>query len=195
MGGFVDAALGFPTVLFTFLLVVVIGYWLLVLVGALDIEALDTDGGFLDGFGLSGVPSTVALTVAVAVAWFVSLVGGVLLGSALVLSILVLVVALAAAFFATRLLIRPLRPLFSGGPEASRNDFVGSVCVIRTGRVSTDFGQAEVTAADGSSAIIQVRQAGADELRAGSSALIYDYDADGEFFWVTPLALTDRGNH
>ncbi|WP_345535689.1 hypothetical protein [Phytohabitans rumicis] len=179
--------------LFSFLLVAVVGYWVLVLIGALDIEALE--GGFLDGFGLSGVPATVALSIAVAIAWFVSLVGGVLLPSALVLSILVLVVALAVALFATRLLLRPLRPLFSGGPEASRNDFVGSLCVIRTGRVSPDFGQAEVTAADGSSAIIQVRQAGADELGAGSSALIYDYDADGEFFWVTPVALTDRGNH
>jgi multicomponent Na+:H+ antiporter subunit G len=35
MGEFVDAALGFPAVLFTFLLVVVVGYWILVLLGAL----------------------------------------------------------------------------------------------------------------------------------------------------------------
>ncbi|GAA5004147.1 hypothetical protein GCM10025734_42170 [Kitasatospora paranensis] len=77
-------------------------------------------------------------------------------------------------------------------PPPSRRDFVGLGCVIRTGRVGPDFGQAEVRAADGSSAVVQVRQNRADAaaagsgLRAGTSALIYDYDAEGEFFWVMP---------
>jgi hypothetical protein len=190
MGGFVDAALGFPAVLFTFLLIVVIAYWLLVLFGALDFEALDGDG-FLDGLGIAGVPVTVSASLLIAIAWFVSLAGTVLADGTLLIAILALPVALAVAAFATRFLVRPLRHLFPEGPEASRSDFVGAMCVIRTGRVSTDFGQAEVTAADGSSAIIQVRQTGADEFRAGSSALIYDYDTDGEFFWVTPVALPD----
>jgi hypothetical protein len=193
MGDFVDAALGFPAVLFTFLLVVVVGYWILVLLGALDIEALDfdADGDVLGGVGLSGVPVAVAGSLLVAIAWFVSLAGTVLVGGVLVLAILALLVALAVAWFATRLLIRPLRRLFPDTPEASRADFVGSVCVIRTGRVSQTFGQAEVAAADGSSAIVQVRQTGTDTFQAGTSALIYDYDADGEFFWVTPVPHTE----
>jgi hypothetical protein len=77
-------------------------------------------------------------------------------------------------------------------PPPSRRDFVGRACVIRTGRVGPDFGQAEVHAADGSSALVQVRQS-LDEaagpgsvLRSGASALIYDYDAEGEFFRVMP---------
>jgi hypothetical protein len=64
------------------------------------------------------------------------------------------------------------------------------MCVIRTSRVDLTFGQAEVRAADGSAAIIQVRQhgnrPGEEILKAGSTALIFDYDADGEFFWVMP---------
>jgi hypothetical protein len=48
------------------------------------------------------------------------------------------------------------------------------------------FGQAEVTAQDGSSAIIQVRQTGEHALTFGKRALIFDYDTDGEFFWVAP---------
>ncbi|BCB79779.1 hypothetical protein GCM10022251_39900 [Phytohabitans flavus] len=189
MGEFVDAALAFPAVLFTFLLVVVVGYWILVLLGALDIEALDFggDGDALGGLGFAGVPVALTASLLIAIAWFVSLAGTVLVGGVLLLAILALIVALAVAWFATRLLIRPLRRLFPTGPEASRSDFVGSVCVIRTGRVSQDFGQAEVTAKDGSSAIIQVRQTGADSFKSGTTALIYDYDADGEFFWVTPV--------
>nr|BFE67179.1 hypothetical protein GCM10020092_004800 [Actinoplanes digitatis] len=42
---------------------------------------------------------------------------------------------------------------------------------------------------DGSSAIVQVRTPGDDELRAGSIALIFDFDADGEFFWVVPADI------
>lgn len=189
MGEFIDAALGFPAVLFTFLLVIVVAYWILVVVGALDIEALDfdADSDVLGGIGFAGVPVAVTASLLVAVAWFVSLVGTVLFGDVLLLAIVALIVALVVAVFVTRLLVIPLRRIFPSGPEASRADFVGSVCVIRTGRVSQSFGQAEVTAADGSSAIIQVRQTGADTFRAGMSALIYDYDADGEFFWVTPV--------
>lgn len=198
--GFVGAALGFPAVVFTFALVVVIGYWVLVLLGGLGIDALDGEDGsdFLDGLGLGGVPVTVVLSLLIAVAWFVSLAGTVLLDRADVpgvvlalLSIAVLLGALLCSWFVARLVVLPLRRLAPQGPEASRADFVGRTCVVRTGRVTADFGQAEVTAADGSSAIVQVRQAGADPLSAGSTAVIYDYDADGEFFWVTALPVSE----
>lgn len=215
MDEFVDAALAFPAVLFSFLLVVVVLYWLLVLLGTLDIELFsgvddgvgdggdgDADGdgdGFLSGVGLGGVPSTVTFSVLFVIAWFVSLAGGLILESFdlvtfvhVLLGIGLLLVALLAGLFVARLVARPLRQLYVTGSEASRSDFVGRECVIRTGQVSTDFGQAEVTAQDGSSAIIQVRQTGEHELKSGGHALIFDYDADGEFFWVAPAADADH---
>jgi hypothetical protein len=198
MGEFVDAALGFPAVLFSFMLLVVIGYWVLVLAGAADTDALDGDetdeDGALAGLGLGGVPVTIALSVLITVAWFVSLAGTVLIDGAdlgtavrVVFSVLLLLVALVAGLLGTRLLVLPLRRLFGEAPEASRADFVGRTCVIRTGSVGPDFGQAEVTAADGSSAVVQVRQTGGVDLTSGTSALIYDYDTAGEFFWVSPV--------
>lgn len=54
--------------------------------------------------------------------------------------------------------------------------------MIRTGRVTATFGQAEVHSPDGSSALVRVRQAGTDELTAGTVAVLYDFDADGKFF-------------
>lgn len=189
MGDFVDAALSFPAVLFTLLLAVVVVYWLLVLVGTLDVEIGDID--LADGIGLGGVPVTVAVSVLATVSWFVSLVGTVFIDGfgalpKVLVGIGVLFVALAAGVFVARLVAVPLRRLYVTGGEASRNDFVGRECVIRTGRVTGDFGQAEVTAADGSSAIIQVRQTGEHALANGHRALIFDYDMDGEFFWVAP---------
>lgn len=199
---FLDAAFGFPTVLFSFLLVVVIGYWLVVAVlGSIDVDS-DADAGgfsgFVAGLGLGGPPVAVVCSLLIAVAWFVCLAGTVLLDRAgpqplglglapATLALLLLAVALVAAWVVTRLLVLLLRRALPTGPVASRSDFVGALCVIRTGRVTVDFGQAEVRAADGSSAVIQVRQTGSDRFTAGSVALIYDYDPVGEFFWVTPI--------
>ncbi|TDV46839.1 hypothetical protein [Actinophytocola oryzae] len=189
MGDFVGAALSYPAVILTALLVVVVLYWLLVLVGTLDVELGDADVDL--GFGLGGVPVTVTVSILTVVAWFVGLTGTVLidgLGSPLdvIMGMFVLLVAVAAGLVAARLAAPPLRRLYVPGGEASRGDFVGRVCVIRTGRVTGDFGQAEVAAADGSSAIVQVRQTGEHELANGHRALIFDYDIDGEFFWVAP---------
>ncbi|MEV4622612.1 hypothetical protein AB0J74_28360 [Asanoa sp. NPDC049573] len=192
MGDFIDTALGFPSVVFTVLLAVVICYWIVVLAGGLD---TDTDGGLddlLDRLGLGGTAGTVVLSIVIAVAWFASLVGTVVLPENVFLDILVLAASLAVAWVVANQLRRPLRRLFPTGPEASRHDFVGRECVIRTGRVGTDFGQAEVHAADGSSAIVQVRQTGADSFAAGTRAVIYDYDSAGEFFWVVPADLSNR---
>ncbi|MEU5939135.1 hypothetical protein ABZ807_08070 [Micromonospora sp. NPDC047548] len=200
MTGFLGTALSFPTVLFSFLLLVVVGYWLLVLTGVLDLgDDLDVDGvpgGVLAGLGLGDLPSTIVFSLLVAVAWFVSLAGtalldGLGLGAAarIAVSVGVLVAAVLCAWLATRLVAVPLARLFPAGTESSRHAFVGGLCTIRTGRVTADFGQAEVTAADGSSAVVQVRQPGDEPLRAGSSALIYDYDVEGEFFWVMPAGV------
>jgi hypothetical protein len=190
VGEFFQATLGFPAVLLTFLLVVSVGYWLLTLFGALDID--DDAGDMLGSLGFGGVPLTIVLTLVIVVGWFLSLVGTVALqgmatGLRIGLGIVVLLVALVLALLVTRLLVTPLRRVFHSGPGASRSDFVGRTCVIRTGTVALDFGQAEVRAADGSTAVVQVRQTGQDDLRAGHTALIYDYDTDGEFFWVAPV--------
>jgi len=196
MGEFLSVAFGYPTALLSASLIVVVLYWVLTAIGAADTDLLDSDGadGFLAGLGFGGVPITVALSLLIAFSWFACLAGAVLIGGAdlstpitIALGLVVLVLALLVGLLVTRLLVEPLRHLFPIEPSASRNDFVGKPCVIRTGRVTQDFGQAEVTSPDGSTAVVQVRQAGQDHLTAGSAALIFDYDVDGEFFWVAPI--------
>ncbi|HEX8632176.1 MAG TPA: hypothetical protein VF755_28790 [Catenuloplanes sp.] len=192
MGGFIGAAFSFPTVLFTFLLVVVVGYWLLVVLGAADLDGdAGLDGGvagLMSGLGLGGVPAAVAGSLLIALTWFLSLVGTVLVGDEVfpLASLAVLLAALAVGWFGTRLVVPLLRRALPTGSGPSRAEFVGRTCVVRTGRVDRHFGQAEVTTPDGSSALVQVRQAAADPLPAGTHALIYGYDGDGEFFWIVP---------
>lgn len=62
MGGFFDAAFGFPAVVFTVLLAPVLAYWLAVVLGALDIDlfgdlgvdGVDADAGLDVGDGVGG---------------------------------------------------------------------------------------------------------------------------------------------
>jgi hypothetical protein len=171
--------LSFPAVLFTPLLIIVVAFWAVVIAGGADPDA-DGGGDLLSFAGFGGVPISVPLSLLVVFAWFGSLAGAVYLPAWIAL-----VAALVVAWLLTRaavVLIGRFRP---PGPE-SRADFVGRTCVIRTGRVTRTFGQAEVRAPDGSSAIVQVRQAGDDDLHAGTEALLYDFDPEGEFFWVIP---------
>jgi hypothetical protein len=180
MTEFVRAAIDFPAVLFGLLLILVLAYWLLVALGVLDV--------------MIGLVAAVAISVFVLLAWFAGLAGTVLLHrtdlSGTLSAVGVLVAAILVSALLTRLLMRPLRRMLTEEHVPTRQDFVGRMCVIRTGRVDLAFGQAEVRAADGSAAVIQVRQQRNREeeaaLKAGSTALIFDYDADGEFFWVMP---------
>ncbi|MEU0162078.1 hypothetical protein ABZ154_25390 [Streptomyces sp. NPDC006261] len=210
MNEFVDAALAFPTIIFGAALVVVVCFWLLVLAGAADQHSFDSD---LDSgtVGLGGVPVTVSVSLLVVVAWFGSLSGTVLLhqvpvggATRAVLAVAVLAGSLFLAWGTVRLLTHLFRRYFPAEPPPSREDFVGRVCTIRTGSVSAGFGQAEVAAADGSTAIVQVRQApraaplaelhAEEPLAFGSTGLLYAYDEEGEFFWVSPYdAALDPG--
>jgi hypothetical protein len=199
---FLDTAVSFPAAVFGILLVIVIGYWLVVLLGVigeglLDADAGDSDvgfAGFLGALGLGGVPVAAVLSLWIAFGWFGSFIGVAFLDDADGLDRIadplanagVLVLAIIAGYVVTYLVVIPLRRLMpEPAPPPQRSDLVGRTCVVRTTTVDHEHGQAEVAAEDGSSAVIQVRQTGGEPLHAGSAALIFDYDADGEFFWIT----------
>ncbi|MBW5480786.1 hypothetical protein [Streptomyces bambusae] len=199
MREFVDAALGFPTGIFTVVLSVVVVHWLLVLCGGIEHDMLDTVAGSA-AFGAVGVPAAVSVSVFTVVAWFTSLAGTVLadrLGFGGGTALVMLVAVLLLAGFVTRALVRPLRAVFrSAALVPSRQDFIGMTCVIRTSRVDHGFGQAEVASDDGSTAVVQVRQTGSEPLTYGSTALLFAYDEPGEFFWAAPFdaALDPRSS-
>ncbi|MFG2195109.1 hypothetical protein [Streptomyces sp. NPDC048639] len=195
-----ETAVGFPTVPFTSALVVVIGFWLLVLLGFADRNDFDTD---LDAaaLGLEGVPVSVSASLLIVLGWFLSLSGSVLLGrenpQGSVFHLLQFALLFASLFLSwclTRALVRPLARFLPGEPALSRRDFVGLTCTIRPGRMDTDSGRtgvvaAEVVAEDGSAAIVPVRRSGSGRTPApGSTGLLCAYDEAGEFYWVEPCA-------
>lgn len=204
MTEFFETASRFPAAVFGVMLVVVIVYWIIVFLGAFGIDVLDGgdgDGigpaGVLASIGLGGVPVAVTMSLWIAFAWFATFVGTAVLGDAdsggiwVVLGVGILLGATVAAYIVTLVLVLPMRRLFPDVEPAARVDFVGSICVVRTSEVSQSYGQAEVRAADGSSAIIQVRQSGEDDIRAGTKALIVEYDEAEEIFWIMKYADAD----
>ncbi|MEU1486863.1 hypothetical protein [Streptomyces sp. NPDC005752] len=205
MSAFLSAAVTFPAVILAAALVVVVCFWLLVLTGAAGHDSFDSDLD-TEAVGFGGVPVSVSVSLFVVVSWFACLTGSVLVlrsGATGTLRAVLHLTVLAGAFLIAwgviRMLVRRFRRYFPAEPPPSREDFVGQVCTIRTGSVGADFGQAEVAAVDGSTAIVQVRQplrqsAPGDVFTYGSTGLLYAYDADGEFFWVSPYdaALAPR---
>lgn len=193
INGLFDAAMTVPVVPFTFLAVAVVVYWLLVMVGGTVFEVADGDGaGLRAAMGLGGIPLNIVVSLLIVQAWIVSLAGMVALddGAAntapgAATSVGIASAAVAAAWLGSYLLARPIRRSLRAGAPPDPAEFVGSVCVVRTGEVGPDAGQAEVTGTDGSPVVIEVRQAGTDELRPGSTAMIHDYDAEYRVFWVT----------
>lgn len=96
MGIFITNITSFPVIVFTFLLTIVLCYWLMALLGVVDIEMLDVDmdmdvttdfetevsidpnaegiggiAGFMLIWGLTGVPVTVVLSLLIVTSWII----------------------------------------------------------------------------------------------------------------------------
>jgi len=159
--------------------------------GAAELGEGEGRGGCLGIFG--GVPITITGTLFVVLGWIFTFGGmDLVTGSAAAAAVstgAVVAVGVGSTVLSlalTALAVRPLRKLFHAPPVTTRNDLVGRICTITTLRVDDSFGQAEVD--DGGSAIlIQARSRRDNELTRGSQALVYEYDPEGEVFYVAPL--------
>jgi hypothetical protein len=175
-----DAAMSVPVVPFTFLVLAVVVYWLLVMVG-----------GTTPPPG-NGVPLNVSGSVFIVLAWLATMISTLAYGGDVAVrppgagaSVVIVVLGVLLAGVATALLAGPIRRVLRAGAAADPARLVGSVCVVRTGEVGPDTGQAEVTGADGAAVVIEVRHDGVEALRPGSTAMIHAYDAERGVFWVT----------
>ena len=215
----IEIAFGYPTVIFTTVLLVSAGYWILSVLlgfesggGDLDLD-LDLGGdvagdigsdaggdgagssngflvGILQAFDLHLMPVALVLTIISLVGFLVSALGTLALTSAggstatLVGMALTLASLVAGMFIAGKIAI-VLAPVFVPEPHIRRADLIGRICTIRTGSVSTLFGQAEAVDSVSGSHIIQVRCQTPNRLGAGSQALIISVDDGGDYL-VSP---------
>lgn len=201
MGDFMGAVTGYPTAIYTVLLGVVVIYWVLAMLGMVDIEhsGLDIDvhmhthadgdasdighlASYVVALGLNGVPFSVAVSLLVLASWTVCCLGGewlLPLVPTLVLQwvagTVLLVLSAVIAIPITALAIRPLRGLFVSHTAVTNAALVGQLCRVVTGTVNEKDGRAEV-ARRGASLNIRVWAVTPNALKRGSQALIIEYD-------------------
>lgn len=213
MREFLDIALSFPPIVFTFGLVLVILYWITVIVGALDVEIgdiggdadaeVEAGGSFWSAFGFGAVPLTVVLSLWITLGWIVTVLGTTWVRSsdqvfipAAASGIALLVAGIGVGMLGAKLLARPLSTIFPDPPATTHRDLVGKMCVVRTGTVTTDSGQGELTEEDGTVHLINVRRSeheppGIDDglFARHSKLVIFDYDEAEQVFLVVPASM------
>ena len=194
----------FPTAIYTVVVAVMFGFWLLNLTGLFNFDALDIDldidldaqtpgifASIMINLGLTGVPFTVVLTILNTIAWLLSYYavhfGLSLLEPGLaktLVGISILIVSFAIALPITALVIQPMRGFFSKlNDESTEQSLLGATCTVRTSRVDKEFGEAECSL-DGLSHIIKVRCESFNNLKHGDKAVIVDHDQSAGFYYV-----------
>ncbi|MDX1453257.1 MAG: DUF1449 domain-containing protein [Oleiphilaceae bacterium] len=212
MDPFYQNIASFPTVIFTFLLLIVLFYWLVAMLGWVEIDMLDFDlpdggldtelggdagmsnanalAGLMLRYGLSGVPVTVIVSFIALFGWFASyyavhfLLAG--LGDGwlrFLAGIPVLIGAFYGAVLLTALVIKPLRHFFKRVPQETIKRVLGQTAVVRTSRVDEAFGEA--TLEDGGAGLVlKVRASPGSSFKLGDRVVLIEYDAEGNTYRV-----------
>jgi len=197
MLSFLDAAVAFPTAIFTTLLGVVVFYWMLALLGLVDIDSaemdIDADPGSSDlssmiglmaTLGLHGVPFSIVLSLLVLLSWTLSCLGAMWLlallpgsipvymgGTLLALASVALAVPMAAYIF------RPFKGLFVTHAAIRNASLVGQPCKVLTLTVDERSGRAEVSQR-GAGINIRVWAHSPNLLARGSTARVVAYEEE-----------------
>lgn len=183
----------------TVLLILTVIYWCLVILGLVDIEALDFDvdveggGGvghaLLSFFSIGEVPFMAVISFMVLSMWSISMLMNYYLNDG---SILLGVVYLVPNIVVSRLIAgvfsMPLKKLFHNLNKDVKEEksIVGEVCVIVTSEVTESFGRAEVQN-EGAPIVINVRPAVGDEthgFKKNDKAVIVDKDEERDLFYI-----------
>jgi hypothetical protein len=212
MTEFLEVALSFPPIVFSFGLIAVFLYWIVVILGALDVDIVDfgadgdaeveAGGSFWSAFGFGAVPITVVLSLWITLGWIVTVLGTTWVRStdmvipAAVTGAATLVAGIGVGMLGAKLLSGPLSRIFADAPATSHRDLIGKACVVRTGTVTTDSGQAELAEEDGTVHLINVRRSvhepeGIDDelFSRHSKLVIFDYDESAKVFLVVPVEM------
>ncbi len=196
MDPFYQNILSFPTVFFTVALIFCLFFWLVAILGVLDISFLDipepdfdVDGpstpdavaGIILKLGLNSVPLTIIISLITLFGWFISyytvhffysyVPGGIiyyLVGS------VVFLLSLYLATLITSKVIKPLRPLFKKMEQDIEKLVLGQTAIVRTSRVDNEFGEATLDDG-GAGLILKVRSSGDSHYKSGDKVVLIEY--------------------
>lgn len=199
MASFIAIISSYPAIIYTVLLGVILIYWLLAILGMVDIEALDigmdadVDGvtglaSALMAVGLNGVPFSIVVSFLVLVSWLLTCLGMELnpLSSGMLQVLIgtgVMFISFALSIPITARIIRPMRGLFVTHTAVHNRDLVGRVCKVTTLSVNETFGQAFME--DGGGGLnLRIRAQTPNNLSKDSLAVIVEYHQASDSYEV-----------
>lgn len=211
MNPFYQNIASFPTVIFTFLLLLVALYWLVAILGFVEIDALDFDlpemdgvelnpdsglttpnalGGMLLRYGLAGVPVTIIISFVALFGWLISYYAShFLLGFfpegviRFLVGLPVFFVSLFLAVQLTAIVIKPFRPLFKKAQQETVKRVIGQTATVRTSKVDNTFGEAMLEDG-GAGLILKIRTVGEEEFKQGDRVVIFERLKGGDIYRV-----------
>lgn len=204
MNQFIDLITTFPVIIPTFFLCIVVLYWLLVLLGAMDLDILEADieldvdvengseglAGFLVNWGLAGVPVSIIISIMTSTIWLLTTIA-----SSLILplvpfetlrwgiGLIILVVFFALTIPLTAQMIRPMRGMFRAHQAVKKSSLIGNECIVKTLSVQEDFGQGELT--DGEAGLLlDIIAIEPNDISKGDTVLLLEYDKARDCYLV-----------
>jgi hypothetical protein len=202
--------------LFTVLLLLVLVYWIMVILGALDFDFLDIDfdtdadidvdadvdmdiqgGGILrsllEFFYVGEIPVMVLVSVFALCAWVVSVLGNYYLnpGNSMLLAAPILVGNLIVSCVLVKIAAVPMRKIFKSfetDPNATRN-VMGRICKIVTTEVTNErIGQGEIQS-KGAPVLLNVMAEGDHVFHKDDEALIVGQNKETGVYMIAPVDL------
>lgn len=211
MADFLNTALGFPTVVWSFFFALCTLYWLLAVFGLVDNDFLDdlfgntsaddahASASILSRLGLDGIPIMLVLTLLAFTGWiscyFIHLLvlspltGPFNTGMVRSLgNIATLFGSLIPGVLLTSLFLRPFRTFFLKLSSPQSRSLIGSAGTVTTPYVDRDYGTASVEDG-GAGLILQIRSPSSEKLKRGDRIILLEYDAQDNSYLVTSEAL------
>lgn len=199
----------YPTFVFTGLVMFVTLYWLVSLLGMVDMDAVDlgdagsevsdlSSAGFFSGlllkFGLYGVPLIIILTLISLIGWVLSYLYSSLLHQYFDSGLLywlfgtgALLLVLVISMWLTGLIIAPIRKNMASLPKRNAANNIGKIAIVRTLSVTDKHGEAELNDG-GAGLILRIRTDMNDKpLKQGDQVLLVDYVNEANVYKVKPL--------
>lgn len=219
MDNFLASLFAFPTAIFSVAMGIAVLYWLLVIVGALDIDLLhigdhdlvghhETDhdahagtnpNAILEFLRVGQVPITIILSIFTFLGWVVCLAATTFVRPIVpgwswwLFGLVALAAALVAAFVGTGIAVAPLAKVFSLDGQPRADDLVGKMVEVTSSEVTPRFGTARHDRPSGEDLILNVQCEAHHNLKRGDQAVVLDYDRNLGVYRIAPLPHTRPG--
>ncbi|QDG51378.1 hypothetical protein FIV42_11685 [Persicimonas caeni] len=161
--------------------------------GDFDVDADGPSAGIMHSLmaaiGLGTVPVTIIGSIVTLAAWFLSFAAvyylGPMLGTSVFAGLGIVVVSFVLSLPITSVFTHPLKGIFKTHTHTGGQTLVGKLCKVTSGSVTQTFGQAEVDDG-GAGLLVSIRCETEGLLKRGSRALIIEYNAEQDIYFVEP---------